>query len=240
MTLLIASFVAGILTILAPCVLPVLPVIMGGSASSRRSGVRRPLVIVTSLAVSVLLFTLLLKASTVLLGVPQSVWQFISAVILIGLGLSYLFPKLWERLSLSSGSALQSQQMLSDANSKDGTLGAILTGAALGPVFTSCSPTYLFIVAAILPAEFWLGTLYLVFYVLGLALILLLAAILGSKVVRKLGWSLNPHGWFRRSIGVLMLIIGMLVLIGGDKAFQAFVIDQGWYAPVESIENSLR
>ncbi len=240
MTLLIASFVAGILTILAPCVLPVLPVIMGGSASSRKSGIRRPLIIVASLAVSVLLFTLLLKVSTALLGVPQSVWQFISAIILIGLGLSYLFPRLWEQLSLSSGSALQSQQMLSEANSKDGTLGAILTGAALGPVFTSCSPTYLFIVAAILPAEFWLGTLYLIVYVLGLALVLLLAAILGSKAVRKLGWSLNPHGWFRRSIGGLMLIIGVLVLLGGDKAFQAFVIDQGWYAPVESIENSLR
>ena|GEM_PF-3531387 len=31
-----------------------------------------------------------------------------------------------------------------------------------------------------------------------------------------------------------------MILFGADKAFQAFVIDQGWYAPVESIENSLR
>ncbi len=240
MTLLLVSFIAGILTILAPCVLPVLPVIIGGSAASRSRGIRRPLIIVGSLAISVLLFTLLLKASTVLLGVPQSVWQFISGVILIGLGISYLFPSVWERLSLTSGSALRSQQLLSDANAKDGVIGAILTGAALGPVFTSCSPTYLFIVAAILPAEFWLGTLYLIAYVLGLAIVLVAAAVLGSKLVHKLGWSLNPRGWFRRLIGGLMLVVSILILLGGDKAFQAFVIDQGWYAPVESIENSLR
>jgi cytochrome c-type biogenesis protein len=240
MTLLFASFVAGLLTILAPCVLPVIPVIVGGSAASRQPGIRRPLIIVASLAISILIFTLLLKASTALLGVPQSVWQFVSSVIIIGLGVSYLFPSLWERLSLNSGGALRSQQLLSDANRKEGTLGAILTGAALGPVFTSCSPTYLFIVAAILPAEFWLGTLYLVAYVIGLALVLLLAAVLGSKLIRRVGWSVNPHGWFRRSVGAIMVAVGLLVLFGGDKAFQTFVIDQGFYAPVESIENSLR
>lgn len=240
MTLLFASFVAGILTILAPCVLPVIPVIVGGAATSSKRDRLRPAIIVASLGVSVLLFTLLLKASTVLLGVPQSVWQFVSSIIIIGLGLSYVFPSLWERLSLSSGGALGSQKLLSDANRRDGILGAVLTGAALGPVFTSCSPTYLFIVAAILPAEFWLGLLYLVAYVLGLTLVLLAAALLGSKVVKKLGWSVNPHGWFKRSVGVLMVIVGLLILMGGDKAFQTFVIDQGWYAPVESIENSLR
>ena len=159
---------------------------------------------------------------------------------MIGLGLSYLFPSLWERLSLSTGSALKSQELLADANRNDGIVGALLTGAALGPVFTSCSPTYLFIVAAILPADFWLGLTYLLAYVVGLAAVLLITSLIGSKLIRKLGWSVNPHGWFRRSVGALLVIVGILVLLGGDKAFQAFVIDQGWYAPVESIENSLR
>lgn len=240
MTLLFASFIAGILTILAPCVLPVIPVIVGGAASSSKRSVLRPVIIVVSLGASVILFTLLLKASTALLGVPQSVWQFISSIIVIGLGVSYVFPSLWEKLSLSTGTALGSQQLLSDANRKDGIAGAILTGAALGPVFTSCSPTYLFIVAAILPASFWLGTLYLFAYVAGLCIVLLGAALLGSKLVKRLGWSVNPHGTFRRVVGVLMIIVGMLILVGGDKAFQTYVIDQGWYAPIESIENTLR
>jgi len=240
MSLLFASFVAGVLTILAPCVLPVLPVVIGGAAADRRRSVLRPVIIVVSLGVSILLFTLLLKASTALLGIPQSVWQFISGIIVIGLGVSYVFPKLWETLSFKSGGALTSQEALTSANARGGAFGAVLTGAALGPVFTSCSPTYLFIVAAVLPTDTLTGLLYILAYVLGLSLVLLLAAVLGSKLVRKLGWSLNPEGWFRRSVGILMILVGVAVLLGADKAFQTFVIDQGWYAPVESIENSLR
>jgi len=192
MTLLIASFVAGLLTILAPCVLPVLPVIIGGAMTSGKSGVRRPLIIVSALAISIFGFTILLKASTLLLGIPQSVWQFLSASIIIGLGVSYVFPTVWERLSLSSGAAVRSQEVLSSANRRDGAAGAVLTGAALGPVFTSCSPTYLFIVAAILPAEFWLGIAYLSAYVVGLALILLLAALLGSRLYGLSAGALGP------------------------------------------------
>lgn len=240
MSLLFASFIAGILTILAPCVLPVIPVVVGGAAADKRRNILRPVIIVGSLGISILLFTLLLKASTVLLGVPQSVWQFISGIIVIGLGLSYVFPKIWETLSFKSGGALSSQEALSNANAKSGTFGAVLTGAALGPVFTSCSPTYLFIVAAVLPTDILTGLLYILAYVVGLSLVLLLAALLGSTLVRKIGWSLNPEGWFRRSVGILMILVGLAVLLGADKAFQTFVIDQGWYAPVESIENSLR
>lgn len=240
MTLLFASFIAGILTILAPCVLPVLPVIIGGSVAERKNSSLRPLIIVASLGISIVVFTLLLKATTALLGVPQSVWQFISALIIIGLGLSFVFPSMWEKLSLTSGTALGSQQALSNANKREGLLGAILTGAALGPVFTSCSPTYLFIVAAILPTNFLTGFVYLLAYVVGLCLVLYAAAALGGKLVKRLGWAVNPHGAFRRTIGVIMIIVGIGILLGADKALQTFIIDSGLYAPVESIENSLR
>ena len=86
LALTIVSFAAGVLTVLAPCVLPLLPVIVGGtaartageSAGSDRTWLR-PLVIAASLAVSVVAFTLLLKASSALLGIPAWVWQSISA-----------------------------------------------------------------------------------------------------------------------------------------------------------------
>ncbi len=73
MFLLIVSFLAGVLTIAAPCILPLLPVIIGGSLidSDKDKPERawlRPVVITASLAVSVIVFTLLIKATTVLLG----------------------------------------------------------------------------------------------------------------------------------------------------------------------------
>ncbi|MDQ3065153.1 MAG: cytochrome C biogenesis protein, partial [bacterium] len=89
MALLILSFVAGVLTVAAPCVLPLLPVIIGGAlleSDKDKADDRqwlRPLVIAISLAASVITFTLLIKATTALLGVPQIVWQIVSGTIVL-------------------------------------------------------------------------------------------------------------------------------------------------------------
>jgi cytochrome c-type biogenesis protein len=239
MSLLLVAFLAGILTILAPCVLPVLPVIVGSSLADKRSSWKRALVIVSSLGGSIIVFTLLLKATTVLLGVPQVVWQIISGSVVLILGIFYLFPALWDYISLKSGIALRSQQSLAHA-AGSGRFSAILTGAALGPVFSSCSPTYAFIVAAILPVSFLEGFLYLILYAIGLCLALLVLAIAGQRLVKRLGWALNPHGLFRQIVGILFVLIGVVVLIGGDKILQESILESGLYDPVESIENSLR
>jgi cytochrome c-type biogenesis protein len=240
MTLLVVSFLAGILTILAPCILPLIPVIVGSSVADNSKKLTRIFVILGSLAVSIIIFTLILKASTSLLGVPQIVWQLISGGIVTILGLSFLFPNIWDILALKTNSSLVSQKMFAKANSKDGFLGAIVTGAALGPVFTSCSPTYLYIVAAILPATFWLGFVYLLSYVAGLLLVLFAVALLGRKLVKKLGWALDPHGWFKRSVGILMVVVGIAVIVGADKGFQAFVLESGLYGPIEALEANFR
>ena len=65
LTLLTASFLAGILTILAPCVLPVLPIVLAGSLSDRQKWY--PYLVTFSLALSVVVFTVLLKVSMVYL-----------------------------------------------------------------------------------------------------------------------------------------------------------------------------
>lgn len=81
MSLLLISFIAGILTILAPCVLPVLPVILAGSLTEKKWWY--PYLVTLSLAVSIVLFTVLLKASTVLIDIPNSFWKYVSGGILI-------------------------------------------------------------------------------------------------------------------------------------------------------------
>ena len=61
----------------------------------------------------------------------------------------------------------------------------VFMGFALGPVFSSCSPTYALILAIILPAGFVFGTIALISYILGLAFILLLIAAFGQKLIKK-------------------------------------------------------
>jgi len=241
MALFILSFIAGVLTVAAPCILPLLPLIVGGSAVAGKDTKRwyRPLVITTSLAVSVIIFTLILKASTSLLGVPQTVWSTISGIIVLLLGLNLLFPAAWEKLMIATRLPITSNKLLGKTLTDKGVGKDILTGAALGPVFSSCSPTYALIVAAVLPASFAQGFLYLVAYALGLASVLLLIAIAGQAVVQKLGWLSNPSGWFRRVIGVLFIIVGLAVIMGADKKFQAYVLDNGWYDPIIRLEQRL-
>ena len=236
MELLIVSFVAGVLTILAPCILPLLPVIIGGTATEQKD-YRAPFIITGSLAASLFVFSLLLKASTALLGVPVIVWQIISGSIIIAFGILMLWPGIWEKLGARLNIA--SNQLLAKASKKQGIGRHILVGAALGPVFSSCSPTYALIIATVLPVSFAQGITYLVAYVIGLSAVLLLIGLLGQRFVSKLGWASNPKGWFKRTIGVLFLIVGIAVIFGLDKQFQAFILESGLYDPISNFEHQL-
>ena len=243
MTLLVVSFLAGILTTFAPCILPLLPVIIGGGISSSRTkkqNFRRGLLIVGSLGVSVIIFTLLLKATTALLGVPQEVWRILAGGIVLLLGINYLFPRVWQTIILKLGMSQRSNATLYKASATSSTSGAILTGAALGPVFTSCSPTYALIVAAVLPASFFEGILYLTAYVIGMAIVLLLVIYLGQKIISKLGWALNEHGIFHKVIGVIFVIVGIGVILGFDKSAQTFLLERGVYDGTSGFEESFQ
>lgn len=242
MPLFVLSFIAGVLTVAAPCILPLLPVIVGGSLLDNASPSQRwvrPIVITASLAVSIIAFTLLLKATTTLLGIPALVWQLISGIIVSLLGLHMMFPSFWAKIAATTGFEVGSNKLLGSAFAKTGVNRAVLTGAALGPVFNSCSPTYALIVAAVLPASFTRGLLYLIAYVVGLCMALLLVAFAGQSAVQKAGWLSNPYGWFRKVIGILFIIVGIGVIFGVDKKLQAFVLEQGWYDPVAGLEKRL-
>lgn len=244
MALFILSFIAGVLTVAAPCVLPLLPVIVGGSLLEDKGDKAnqkwlRPLVIAGSLAVSVVTFTLLLKATTTLLGVPQVAWRVFSGTIVTLLGINFLKPELWERIPVVNKLNLGSNRLLGKSYSKKGQGRDVLIGFSLGPVFASCSPTYALIVATVLPVSFAQGLAYLMAYATGLASMLLVVAYLGQSLTTKLKWLTAPGGWFTRTIGVLFIVVGISVLFGLDKKFQAFVLDQGWYAPISNLEKRL-
>ncbi len=220
------SFVAGILTVLSPCVLPLLPIIIGGTTASKSK--LRPLIITASLAVSIIVFTLILKASTALINVPPILWQSISGGIVIIFGILTLFPNIWDAITARFPSlGAKSGQLLGKSNKKEGIFGAILVGAALGPVFSSCSPTYAIILASVLPANYAQGVGYLISYALGLGLFLLLIGYVGQELVLKLGWAADPRGLFKRIIGALFIIVGIGVISGYDKTVQTYFVEHG-------------
>lgn len=223
--LLFTSFVSGALTILAPCVLPLLPVIVGGAAGSTNKWY--PFILTSSLAASVILFTLILKVSTLFISVPQSFWKFLSGGIVLFFGLILLLPKIWELITVKLNLLGRSQKGLATARTFDSTWGGILMGAALGPVFASCSPTYFVILATVLPVSFVSGLIYLIVYGIGLALMLGLIAFFGQKLTMHLGWAANPHGLFKKILGVLLVLVGLSILTGVDKKIETAILDAG-------------
>jgi cytochrome c-type biogenesis protein len=253
---LFGALVAGVLTTLAPCVLPLLPIIVGGSMAGalaeegahsapvsgavgtstrqvvkERPAVTRALVITISLGLSILVFTLALKATTALIGIPPQAWQWISGGVLIGLGVVGAFPDLWERLSARLGLQSRSAQRLGAARGREGLTGEILTGAALGPVFTSCSPLYGYVIVTVLPAEPARGLVLLGAYIVGLCATLLLIALAGQRVVARFGWAADSHGRFRRGLGVVFIVVGVLVATGWMKAIETWLVVNAPFAP---------
>ena len=226
MPLVIIAFLAGVLTALAPCVLPIIPVVIGGSVGGKPDR-RKPFIVCASLLVSIVAFTLLLKGSTLLISVPDVFWRTFSGVMIAFFGLTLFFPLLWDKLTAWTGIFNKSQRALGGAYKKGGVGGAIMIGAMLGPVFSSCSPVYLFILSTVLPRNFAEGVIYIVAYALGLCVVLLLVGIFGQKVIAKFAWATNPYGWFKRGTGVLLVLAGLAIMTGADRSLQQYVVDRG-------------
>jgi len=239
MDFLILSFVAGVLTVLAPCVLPLLPVIIGGSVAEK--SIMRPIVITLSLAGSIVIFTLLLKVSSLLIDIPQVFWTYFSGGIILVFAFSLLFPIVWAKALHKCGLGKFEQQankQLYTSSKKSSLFGMVVTGAALGPVFASCSPTYFFVLGTVLPASWFLGILNLMVYALGLALVMFVVAFAGQKMLGRLNNLSNPHGWFKRTLGILFLIVGLGIITGYDKKLEIAILDAGFF-DVSKIEQKL-
>lgn len=235
MGLFITSFLAGILTILAPCILSLLPIILGSSLGEQKT--LRPLIVALSLGASVIIFTLLLKATTLLIKIPEELWQWLSGGLIIFFGFSMIFPTLWYKMGILF-KFYEGQNLVDKVVKKNTIGGAILLGAAMGPVFTTCSPTYLLIVATVLPANFFNGLLNLTAYTIGLMLMLVLIGYGGRAIVQRLRFAANPNGWLKRSLGLLVLVTGIFIISGFNKTMEGLILNTGYNWPIQ-VEKTL-
>ncbi len=233
MTFFLISILAGILTVLAPCILPLLPVVVGASESGARYLSRRAVVVISSLAVSVIVFTLLLKASTILITIPLYVWTWFSSAVLALLGVTFLVPALWGKLSFVHIVEVQAHKIVGQGYLKNGMSGDILMGAALGPVFSTCSPTYLYIIATALPASYFVGLTYLLGFVLGLSLSLLLIAYFGQQLVNRLTKHIVTASRVKQVFGIFLIALSVSMLFGWDKKLESKILDSGYGATID-------
>lgn len=238
MVFFLIAVLAGVFTVVAPCILPLLPIVIGASESGEKRISRRAVTVIASLSVSVILFTLLLKATTLFISIPQTFWSIFSGVVIILVGLAIVYPSLWTKIPFVSKLSILSNKAVGTGYQKKSYKGDMLIGLALGPVFTTCSPTYLFIIATILPASFLVGSVYLLGFTIGLATALLLVAFFGQRIINKVSQHMETTGRIKQVFGVIIIIVGILILTGYDKKLQTSILDSGYGATIK-FEDSL-
>ncbi len=142
----------------------------------------------------------------------------------MALGLVTTLPELWEKFVIVLNWQVASQRLLGKGErNKSKYGGPVLIGIALGPVFASCSPTYAFILASVLPFTFLAGLIYLVSYTVGLALALLAVSLAGRKLTSRFSWAVNTHSLFRRFLGALFIVIGVGIIGGYQVRVETWV-----------------
>lgn len=223
---------AGILTVLAPCILPLLPIVIGSSETEGKRISKRSLVVIGTLSISVVLFTLLLKASTLLIDIPPMFWSVFLGSVIVLVGITILFPSLWARIPFVQKMSILGNKAIGTGYQKKNYSGDALIGLALGPVFTTCSPTYLFIIATILPVGFVTGFVYLLGFTLGLSISLLLIAYFGGQLVNKITSHMGTTNRVKQIFGILIILVGVAIFTGYDKTLETAILDSGYGATI--------
>ena len=227
--LFVIAFISGILTILTPCVLPMLPILLGASQQGIKNKIHS-YIIILSLITSIFLFTLLFKQAFDLLFWPK-VLQIIGASVIGIYGLLLLFPHIWNKIS----EKIWLNKIWAQSQ-KSGFLWDIILGASLWPIFTSCTPTYLLIVGLIFGEQFVTGAIALAFYCLGFGAILLLISLFGRKLTSKLATASSENWLFKKILGFICIIFAILIGTGWIKDIEAKITEKyQWLSYVENI-----
>jgi cytochrome c-type biogenesis protein len=225
------AWLAGSLTTLNPCVFPLLPLVLGGAVQENRWS---PVAMGAGMVSAFALLGLLVGVAGDALGLSPDHVRVAGAVLLIAFGIVMLVPALNERFTrLMTPMATHANAASSRLNA--GSLaGAFGMGALLGMVWSPCSGPMLASALAIVASEGGAlrGTLVLGVFGLGAATVLVAAAYASrAGFGRVRGWVLTHMDRVKKGFGVLVLLLGVAILLGGDKWLEAQFIrlmPQGW------------
>lgn len=238
---LIISFIAGVLTVLAPCVLPMLPIILSGNVEINESNTRIKriilLQIILGMILSIFIFSVFLKTLTLSWNLPDRFWINLSAGIILIYGLNMLFGQKLNTVFKRFGMVSLGNKLQKLSKAKKGASSRFLLGASMGPVFSSCSPAYAIIVATILPVKPLMATSYLLAYCLGLGLVLYFVGLGGQQVLKRMGGLLDERGIFKRIIAILLILTALSMYLGWDHKLSRSIIDSRYIDVLTKLEN---
>jgi cytochrome c biogenesis protein CcdA len=219
------AFVAGLVTILNPCVLPLIPILIGSALGQSRFG---PLALAAGLVTSFTIFGFIVIAFGFSLGIDEQAIRWFAGGLLVFAGVVLLIPRLQAGLSAAASPLTnRGNQALSKVTAR-GVGGQYLIGLLLGLVWAPCvGPTLGVAIAAASTGENLVSAFFtFLIFGLGVAVSILLFAYGSRKALgdrRKMLSGLAK--WGKPLFGIMLVVVGGLVMSGFDKMIEASLIE---------------
>lgn len=213
------AFGAGLVTVASPCVLPVLPIVLGAAAG--RHNRWRPVFVIVGFVATFVVAALLFGASTDLLGLGADRWRQLAAAGLCVAGLLMLWPALADKLQAPLQRWTAGAGSLAD-RAGAGPGGGLLLGAALGLLWTPCAgPVLAALLALVAGARAAEAAPALLAFALGSGLPMLAIAYGGQAAALRMRAVAGRSGAIRRGFGALVMASAAAMLTGEDVLLAA-------------------
>ena len=225
MILLIAfAFLAGVITVLSPCILPILPIILSSSIGGVSTGKSRPLGVVIGFILSFTFFTLFLSTIVRLSGIPAESLRIVSVIVIGLFGASLLIPQfqvLVEKMFSKLAAFMPSSQ------GRTGFGGGLLIGLSVGLLWTPCvGPILASVISlAITGTVTFDAFLITLAYAIGTAIPMFLIMLGGQNALKRVPWLLANLGHIQKLFGVLMILTAIGIFFNVDRKFQTYVLN---------------
>jgi cytochrome c-type biogenesis protein len=219
------AFVAGLLSILSPCVLPLVPIVLGAAVAAHAFGA---FALAGGLAVSFTLLGLLLALVGFGLGIDAGIFRMAAAVIMIALGAVLLVPAWQARLAAAGGPVAGWADQRLGGFASSGLAGQFAIGLLLGAVWSPCvGPT---LGAASLLAsqgrDLPQVALTMAIFGIGAAVPLVLLGLLSRATLLRVRSSLMSAGKLGKGmLGAAFILIGVAIVSGADKKIEAALVE---------------
>src|SRR3954447_10395907 len=210
--LMLFALIAGAATALSPCVLPVLPVVLGAGVTGGRP---RPLGVVTGLVASFTFATVALVYVIDALGLPNGFLRTVAIVTLLVFGISLLIPGLGDRIE-----ALGSRIAPGPARvGGDGFASGLVLGASLGLVYTPCAgPILAAVITVSASQDFTAGKLAVALaYGVGSGVVLYALMLGGRRLIDRVR---PARAWVQAVTGAVMVLVAIAMTADLDLRFQ--------------------
>lgn len=220
----VLAFAAGALTILSPCVLPLVPIVLGSAAQRHRWG---PLALATGLVLSFSLSGFLLATVGVAAGFDGEIVRMAAAVMLLAAGLTLLVPVAQRLLTRALAPLADWANRRQQGLERFGLVGQAAIGVLLGLVWTPCVGPTLGAATALAAEGKDLSAVALTMTAFGLgiaATMLALATATQTMLARWRGSLLTGGAKGKIALGGLLSMVALLILTGSDHLIEGYLV----------------